>query len=33
VFQKKSKLGVRTPKQVKDRVLARFKAAEQDHER
>jgi phage-related protein len=33
VFQKKSKVGVRTPKRVKDRVLARFKAAEQDHER
>jgi phage-related protein len=33
VFQKKSKTGVRTPKQVKNRVLARFKAAEEDHER
>lgn len=33
VFQKKSKSGVRTPKHVKDRVLARYKAAREDHER
>jgi phage-related protein len=33
VFQKKAKSGVGTPKHVKDRVLARFKAAEGDHER
>lgn len=33
VFQKKSKSGVRTPKHVKERVLARFKMAERDHER
>lgn len=32
VFQKKSKSGVRTPKHVKDRVLARYRAARQDHE-
>jgi phage-related protein len=32
VFQKKAKSGVGTPKHVKDRVLARFKAAEQYHE-
>jgi phage-related protein len=33
VFQKKSKSGVGTPKHVKDRILARFRVAEQDHER
>jgi len=33
VLQKKSKSGVGTSKHVKDRVLARFRAAEQDHER
>jgi phage-related protein len=33
VFQKKAKSGIGTPKHVKDRVLARFRAAEQDHAR
>lgn len=31
VFQKKSKAGRSTPKHIKDRVRARFKAAEREH--
>ncbi|MFW6330352.1 MAG: type II toxin-antitoxin system RelE/ParE family toxin [Gemmatimonadota bacterium] len=33
VFQKKAKSGRSTPKYVKDRVRARFRAAEEDHQR
>jgi phage-related protein len=33
VFQKKAKSGRSTPKYVKDRVRARFRAAEVDHQR
>lgn len=33
VFQKKAKSGRSTPKHVKDGVRARFKAAEEDHQR